>query len=70
MAENNVKTKENKKTSFMQGVKREWKKINWVSREDLVKETGIVVVLSLILGVIITAVDSGALRLIDWILAL
>ena len=54
----------------MQGVKREWKKINWVSREDLVKETGIVVFLSLILGVIITAVDSGALRLIDWILAL
>ena len=70
MAENNTKTKEQKKTSFMQGVKSEWKKINWVSREDLVKETGIVVVLSLILGVIITAVDSGALRLIDWILNL
>ncbi len=62
--------KNEKKESFWQGVKREWNKIIWVPREDLVKETGLVVVISLIMGIIITAVDSGALRIIDWILAL
>ena len=62
--------KNEKKQSFWQGVKREWNRIIWVSREDLVKETGLVVVISLILGVIITAVDSGALRIIDWLLNL
>ena len=65
MAEN-----KDKKESFFKGVKREWNKIIWVPREDLVKETGIVVVISLIMGIIITAVDSGALRVIDWLLAL
>ena len=59
-----------KKESFWQGVKREWNKIIWVPKEDLVKETGLVVVISLIMGIIITAVDSGALRIIDWILGL
>lgn len=64
-----VKTND-KKPSFWQGVKREWNKIIWVSKEDLMKETGVVVVISLLMGLIITAVDSGALRLIDLILAI
>ena len=38
-----VKTKSNK-PSFWQGVKREWNKIIWPKREDLVKQTGLVVV--------------------------
>ena len=37
-------------------------------KEDLAKQTGLTIVISLILGIIITVVDSGALRLIDWIL--
>lgn len=73
MAENKEKAKaaaNKKKNSFWTGVKREWNKIIWTSPEDLRKQTGIVVVISLILGIIITAVDSGALALIDRILAL
>ncbi len=65
--ENAVKAKNNK-PGFFQGVKREWRKIIWTKKEDLAKETGLVVVISLILGVIITVVDSGALKVIDWIL--
>ena len=38
------------------------------AEEDLAKQTGLTIVISLILGIIITVVDSGALRLIDWIL--
>lgn len=75
MAENNEKStagsaKKEKKQSFWQGVKREWKKIIWTSPADLRKQTGIVIVISLVMGIIITAIDSGALSLIDWILAL
>ncbi len=66
-----VKSKEkSNKPSFWQGVKREWNKIIWTKKEDLVKQTGLVVVISLILGVIITVIDSGALKLIDWILSI
>jgi preprotein translocase subunit SecE len=60
----------NNKPGFWQGVKHEWKKIIWPKKEDLTKQTILVVVLSLLLGVIITVVDSGALRLIDWILSI
>ena len=59
-----------KKESFWSGVKREWKKIIWLKREDIVKQTGLVVVMSLLMGVIISAVDSVALRLVNWFLAL
>ena len=72
MAENEkkaVKSKD-KKTSFWQGVKREWNKIMWPTREDIIKRTGLVIVISLILGVIITVIDSAALYLIDLIMAI
>ncbi len=71
MADNgNAAKAKDKKPGFFQGVKREWRKIMWTKKEDLVKQTGLVVVISLLLGVIITAIDSGALKLIDWILTL
>ena len=71
MADNgNAAKAKDKKPGFFQGVKREWRKIMWTKKEDLVKQTGLVVVISLLLGVIITASDSGALKLIDWILTL
>jgi len=60
----------NSKPSFWKGVKREWSKINWTKREDLVKQTGLVVVISLILGIIITVIDSGALKLIDLLMSI
>lgn len=70
MAENEKTAVKSKKTGFWQGVKKEWNKIIWPKKDDLVKQTGIVVVISLILGVIITVIDSGALRLIDMILSI
>ena len=72
MAENGkaAVSKNNNKPSFWKGVKREWNKIIWTKKEDLVKQTGLVVVISLILGIIITVIDSGALKLIDLILSI
>jgi preprotein translocase subunit SecE len=69
MADNNTKAA-GKKESFFSGVKKEWSKIIWLTKEDIIKQTSLVVVMSLIMGVIITVIDSAALQLINWILAL
>ena len=50
------------KKSFMKGVKAEFGKIVWTKKKDLIKQTILVVVVSLILGVLITAVDSVVLE--------
>ncbi|MEE1196249.1 MAG: preprotein translocase subunit SecE [Lachnospiraceae bacterium] len=50
------------KKSFFKGLKSEFRKIVWPGKEDLAKQTVIVVVVSLILGVLITAIDSVVLE--------
>lgn len=70
MADNKDKAKADKKVSFWTGVKREWGKIIWLTREDIIKQTGLVVVMSLLMGVVIAVVDNAALRLINWLLTL
>jgi len=47
------------KKSFFKGVKSEFSKIIWPSRDSLVKETVAVVVISVVLGIIIAIVDVG-----------
>ena len=63
------KTKK-KKGGFFKGVKDEWKKIIWPAKEELGKQTVLVVVLSVLTGVIITAIDSGASILVNWLLSI
>ena len=62
--------KQVKKKSFWQGVKSEWKKIIWTTKQDLGRQTVLVVVISVITGGLIAAIDSGALTLINWLLSL
>ncbi len=64
-----VKTKE-KKQSFWQGVKQEWQKIIWVTKEDLTKQTILVLVISILMGVIIAVIDSAALQLVNWLMSI
>ncbi len=64
-----VKAKD-KKPSFWQGVKREWNKIIWPTKDDIVKRTALVIVASLIMGIIITVIDGAALYLLDLIMAI
>ncbi len=52
-----------KKASFFDGVKAEYGKISWPSRPELFRKTGVVIVVSIILGVIISIVDGAALQL-------
>ncbi len=55
------KSKKNDKApmqSWSDGLKAEFNKIIWPNKDDLVKETAAVTVVSIVLGVIIAIVDS------------
>ncbi|HAC61788.1 MAG TPA: preprotein translocase subunit SecE [Lachnospiraceae bacterium] len=49
--------KESRLRSFFHGVKVEWDKIIWPSKNTLAKQTGAVVVVSVILSAIIAILD-------------
>lgn len=55
MADNN--TTKIKKVSFFKRVKTEFKKIVWPSREDVTKQTVVVVIATIAVGLIISIVD-------------
>ena len=59
-----------KSKTWWEGVKAEWRKIIWPSRDDLVKQTGVVVVVSVILGVIIAILDFIIQHGIDFLIGL
>lgn len=63
-------TENTPKKSFFKGVKSEFKKIIWPTKDTLVKETGAVVVISVILGIIIAAIDYGVTLGLDKLLQL
>ena len=46
------------KKNFFKGVKSEWRKITWPSKETLVKETAAVIVISVVLGAVIALLDA------------
>lgn len=50
------------KKSFFKGLKSEFRKIIWTDRPTLVKQTILVVVISIILGVLIAVLDSVVLE--------
>ncbi|MBR5712204.1 MAG: preprotein translocase subunit SecE [Lachnospiraceae bacterium] len=56
------------KTSRWKGLKAEWKKIIWPSRNTLVKESVAVVIITVILGLLIKIVDFGVDKLLGFIL--
>ncbi|MBE5937384.1 MAG: preprotein translocase subunit SecE [Lachnospiraceae bacterium] len=45
------------KKSFFKSVKSEFSRIIWPAKDKLIKETGVVVIATLVLGVIIAALD-------------
>lgn len=51
-----VKTKKQKK-SWFKGLKAEFKKIVWPDQKSLTKETAAVVIVSVVVGMIISVVD-------------
>ena len=55
------------KKSWFEGLKAEFKKIIWPTRDDIQKETTAVVVVSVILGVIIALLDFIVQHGIDFL---
>lgn len=47
------------KKSFFKNVKSEFKKVTFPKRDELIKQTGLVVIISVLLGVIISIIDAG-----------
>ena len=52
------KQPEKKKNSFFKGVKAEFKKIVWPSKDTVAKETGAVIFFGVVLGVLIAIIDA------------
>lgn len=51
------KKEKSRMQSWMEGIKAEFHKIIWPKKEDLAKQTGVVIVVSVLLGAIIAIVD-------------
>ena len=59
-----AKAKEPKK-SWFQRLKAEFNKIVWTDRDTLMKQSVVVIVITVILGVIISVMDAGILECIN-----
>ncbi len=55
---------------WWEGVKSEFRKIIWPARDDLVKQTTAVTIVSVILGVIIALLDYLVQHGLDWLFEL
>ncbi len=51
--------KKEKKRSFFKGIRSEFKKITWPSKEDVVKQTVVVTVITVVVAALIAVVDLG-----------
>ena len=68
MAKENKANADKNRKSFFQGVKAEFNKIIWTDRNTLVKQTGVVVAVTVLLSVIISIMDAGILQAINLII--
>lgn len=64
MAESAKKEKAPKK-SWLKGLKSEFKKIMWTDKQTLVKQTVAVVVVTAIVAVIVSVLDSAVLEVLN-----
>ena len=51
--------------SWWQGLKAEFHKISWTSRDDLIKQTIAVVLIAIVLTVLISVLDQGILKCVN-----
>lgn len=67
---NDAKTEKAPKTSWFEGLKAEFGKIAWPAKDALVKQTTAVIVVSLVVGLIITILDTFIQYGIDFLVNL
>ncbi len=62
--------KTSKLVKFWNGVKTEFKKITWPDKDDLLKQSVAVVIISVVVGAIIAVLDFGMQYGVDFITTL
>ena len=62
MQEKDKSAGKGQKKSWFQGLQSEFRKIVWTDRNTLIKQTIVVVVITIILGVLISIMDAGILE--------
>ena len=56
--------------SFFKGVKREFHRIAWPSGQDVIRQTTAVVVISVLVGLLISALDVGFSSLVNLLMSI
>lgn len=64
---NTITTKE-KMTTYFRGVRSELKKVIWPSKKELINYTGVVILLSAIVAIIVYILDLGLNKLLSFII--
>lgn len=64
-AKENGKAKQSRLGAFFKGVRTEFSKIIWPSRDTIIKQLIAVVCVTVITGLLIAVIDFGAQNLID-----
>ncbi len=70
MADSAKSEKTSKLVKFWNGVKAEFKKIVWPDKDDLLKQSVAVVIISVVVGAMITVLDFGMQYGVDFITTL
>ena len=70
MGESVKSDKTSKLVKFWNGVKAEFKKITWPDKDDLLKQSVAVVIISVVVGAMITVLDFGMQYGVDFITTL
>ncbi|NMA87368.1 MAG: preprotein translocase subunit SecE [Tissierellia bacterium] len=60
--------KKGKTSTYFKGVKAEMKKVIWPTKKELVNYTGVVVLISAMVGIIVWLLDMGIHRLLSLII--
>lgn len=63
-------TEKTKKPGFFKGVKSEFKKITWPDKKSLIKQTVAVILTTIVLGILIVALDKVIQYGVEFITAL
>ena len=63
-------TDDTKKTSWLKATKAQFRRIIWPTKEDIAKQSAVVIAVSVFLGVIIAVLDRVLLLLTDLIISL
>ena len=66
----NATNETTKKTNWLDAIKAQFKRIIWPTKEDIAKQSVVVVAVSVFLGVVIAVLDRVLLLLADLIISL